>query len=342
MDHSKIDSFQELANYLRCNIDFLRLAVDNDFTVKDTKDLESKIQIIRNHSKDVHVSRHHIKKKGKKGGYRVVHEIMTYELENSLKILNNYLNEIYQPSEFIHGFVKGKNTKTNATPHLEKKLILSVDIKDYFESIPIKKIISSFEEIGFKKSVSEWIANIVTIDGYLVQGFCTSPTIANIVTQDLDFKLVEICGKEITYSRYADDLYFSSNNQEPNLKEITKIIEKYGFILNDKKTKFMRRGQPQYVTGLTIFDEKTPRIPKMIKRNIRLEIHYLNKFGYKRHARKRLIKSGENPKDPNFKNKVLHEIDELRNRLYGWLHFIYAIEPKFAIKYLDEIRKAKR
>ncbi|RZJ49651.1 MAG: RNA-directed DNA polymerase [Flavobacterium sp.] len=336
MEHNEIDTLKDLANYLRCDIEFLESAVSYEYYVKDAgvdfKDSISKII----------VSKFNIAKKGKTGGFRTVYQCWSHFLSSSLKILNTNLNEIFIPNQFSHGFVKGKNIQTNASCHLGKKLLLSVDIKNYFESISKDRICKSLEKLGFKKHVAEWISNITTLNNHLPQGFATSPTLANIVTQELDNELSLLCGDLITYSRYADDLYFSTNLDEISLAEITSIIENYGFNLNSKKTKFMSRGKKQYVTGLTVFDVKYPRISKRRKKNIRLEIYYLSKFGYKRHIRKKLIKSGMNPKDPDFKSHVSVEADITRDKLYGWLHFINAIEPDFAKKYYPKLKKAKQ
>lgn len=342
MKHTEIETKLDLANYLRCNLNFLEKAINDEFFIRDTKESVGNIKTIAIPSKEIAVTKYYIKKKGKKGGYRIVHQAWTDQLESSLKILNNYLNDIFTPLDFIHGFVKGKSIKTNANSHLAKKNILSVDIKNYFESISKEMIISNLVKIGFSHDVASWISSITTIEGYLVQGFCTSPTIANIVTHELDEKLKELCANNIEYTRYADDLYFSSQTVEIPLNEITRVIEGYGFKLNDKKTKLMKRGYQQYVTGLTTFDSTTARISKKRKRNIRLEIYYLNKFGYKKHITMKLIKSGEKVKDPEFKDKVLNEIDKTRDKLYGWLHYIQAIEPNFSLKYYPKLKKAKQ
>lgn len=336
MEHKEIDTLKDLANYLRCDIDFLESAISNEYYIKDAgvefKNSESKIV----------VSKFNIAKKGKAGGFRTVYKCWSHFLSSTLKILNTNLNGIFIPNQFSHGFIKGKNIQTNASCHLGKKLLLSVDIKNYFESISKDVIAKSIEKLGFKQHVAEWISSITTINNSLPQGFPTSPTLANIVTQELDYELSQLCGDKITYSRYADDLYFSTNSDEIQLAEITSIIESYGFKLNDKKTKFMSRGKKQYVTGLTVFDTKYPRISKIRKKNIRLEIHYLSKFGYKRHIRKKLIKSGMNPKDADFKSHIAAETEITRNKLYGWLHFINAIEPTFAKKYYPKLKKAKQ
>jgi hypothetical protein len=182
-----------------------------------------------------------------------------------------------------------------------------------------------------------WIAKITTIDNHLPQGFCTSPTLANIATHQLDKELKKLCSKDITYTRYADDLYFSSDTKQIPLDDITSIIENHSFVLNNEKTKFMKRGQKQYVTGLTTFDSSISRISKKRKKNIRLEINFIAKFGYTAHAKQRLILKGENPQSIDFFNKLGDEVTSTRNRLYGWLHFIQSIEPQFSKKYYTKL-----
>jgi RNA-directed DNA polymerase len=104
----------------------------------------------------------------------------------------------------------------------------------------------------------------------------------------------------------------------------------------------MYRGQQQFVTGLTTFDSEIPRISKKRKKNIRLEIYFLNKYGYQNHIKNKLRKAGEDFKHPDFKYKVLNEIENTRNRLYGWLHFIKSIEPAFSAKYYPRLQKARK
>lgn len=333
MKHSELTTKQDLANYLRCDLLFLEKAIEDDYFIRNIDTFNIEEALLSSLLGNISVSRFKLRKKGFNGGFRTVHKVWTAQLNNSLKILNNYLTEIFKPLDIVHGFVKGKNIRSNAESHLTKKIILSVDIKDYFETITEEMVKNGLMNLGYKEDISLWIAKITTINNQLVQGFCTSPTLANIVTHKLDKELKKLCGKNITYTRYADDLYFSSNSEDIPLENIKLIIESYHFSLNDKKTKFMKRGQKQYVTGLTTFDHKTPRISKKRKKNIRLEINYIVKFGYMSHAKHRLIKRGENPESLGFLNKLSDEISSTRNRLYGWLHFIQSIEPQFAKKY---------
>lgn len=266
-------------------------------------------------------------KKTKKLGFRTIHTPWSPNLANSLKILNNNLSSIYCPQDCVHGFIQGRSIKTNATQHLAKKLTLSVDIKDFYGSISQHKITTELVNLGFKEHIAKWIAQITCIDGYLVQGFHTSPTLANIAAQELDDRMLNISGESIVYTRYADDLYFSTDKSLPNIEDIEQIVLSCGFTLNKGKTKLMKRGGKQYVTGLSIFDQHIPRIPKRTKRNIRLEIFYIKKIGYLEHTLRRLHYKKHQLNDPEIKEEVFIEMSQIRNRLWGWNHFINSIEP---------------
>jgi hypothetical protein len=343
MKHNELITKRDLANYLRCDLEFLEKAIEDDYFIRNIDTFNPEEILLAFLDSNISVDRFKLRKKGQNGGFRTVHRVWTAQLNNSLKILNNHLVKIFTPLNIVHGFVKGRNIRSNAECHLAKKLILSVDIKDYFETITEEMVKEGLINIGYKEDIALWIAKITTINNQLVQGFCTSPTLANIVTHELDKELKKLCGKNITYTRYADDLYFSSDTEEIPLENIKSIIEKHKFSLNDKKTKFMKRGQKQYVTGLTTFDSYIPRISKKRKKNIRLEINYIEKFGYRSHAINRLIKRGEKPENLDFLNKLTDEITATRNRLYGWLHFIQSVEPQFAKKYykkLNEVGKS--
>jgi hypothetical protein len=341
MKHTEIESVKQLANYSRCSVEFLENAIKNEFIVIDYHNPSDNNFDKKNRS-SVILEKLYIKKKGKASGYRVVYEIKTLQLANTLKILNNYLNEIFTPENTVHGFVPGRSTKSNAKSHLAKETILSVDIENYFESISKEMVVKALTQVGFGVLIAEFISNITTINGHLVQGFNTSPTIANIVTHQMDKELAELSGDEIVYTRYADDLYFSSNDTLPKIKDINNVISSFGFRLNEKKTKEMKRGRNQYVTGLTVFDDKLPRIPKRIKRNLRLEIYYITKFGYKKHAIRRLNNSGLSIYDSReFRFEIEQEIIETSHRLFGWIHYIFGIEPNVGNKLYSKLKDAK-
>ena len=337
MRHTEITSVKQLANYLRCKEEFLDIAINHDFNVVEaplTPKYEYNI---------INIHKFHIPKKGRHGGYRTVHAVYTFQLEGILKILNNYLSDLYDASASVHGFVSERNTKTNAKIHLAKRYVLSVDIDNFFDTITQKMVQKGIESLGFNSNVADWIAKITTVNGHLVQGFNTSPTIANIVVSQLDKDFEKLSGESsAAYTRYADDLYFSSDGNLPEIEEIRSIIEKYGFKLNDRKTVTMKRGQNQYVTGLTVFDNKTPRIPKRIKRNLRLEIHKISQHGYTKHAIRRIKNRVGSLDEDEFVIEIGKEIIEIQHRLFGWIHYIGSIEPDVADKLFAKLKNAKR
>jgi len=345
MTHQTIKNITQLANYLRCNITFLENAINKEYNVIDSKeDNGSSTDFLTGDNDEIYIDKFYIKKKGKIGGFRGVHSISDHQLESTLKILNNYLSTIFSAEDCVHGFIKGRSTKTNAEPHLAKNILLSLDIKNYFESISVNKISESLTTLGFQKNIAENIANLVTINGHLVQGFCTSPTIANIVTDSFDKEMVELCGESVVYTRYADDLSLSSDKDVPKINVFEDLMSKHGFELNKKKTNKVKRGHYQFVTGLTVFDDKIPRIPKKIKRNIKLEVYYISKLGYKKHAIRRLKNSNVkyNYKSSEFQYTISDEIIKTQHRLFGWIHYIMSVEPIFGKKMYDILIKSKR
>lgn len=342
MKHTEILTIRQLANYLRCDVEFLENAINKEFTIIDSKEQENNDLYLVAFNNEIKVNKLYIKKKGVSSGYRIVHAVNTFQLSNTLKILNNYLSDIFIPKKSVHGFVKDKSIKTNAREHLGKKNVLSVDIERFFESITKTMVSNAFFKIGFSKVASDWLSNLTTINGHLVQGFNTSPTIANIVADEMDIELAYLSGNDVTYTRYADDLYFSTNNILPSVDDIENIISNYGFKINQSKTKEMKRGNYQFVTGLTVFDDKMPRIPKRIKKNLRLEIYFIQKYGYKEHAYRRLRNRGVLVHDKEFHFELGQEVVDSQHRLFGWIHYIFSIEPKFAGNLYEKLINPKR
>lgn len=341
MNPQDVTNLKQLSNYLRSDLETLQFLLEEGVTVIDRTvyNSGSHTETLEIDSRKQFVLKFKLRKKGRQGGTRVVHSCFTPFLADTLKTLNTNLTQIYSAPDSVHGFVRRRNIKTNALQHLRKKYILSVDIKDFFGSIGSDMVKSNLIKIGFNAEVAELISKMTTIEGHLVQGFHTSPTLSNIVVKDMDEELENYGDGRMTYTRYADDLYFSSNTREPNLSDIQTIIEKHGFSLNESKTKLMLRGRNQYVTGLTVFDSVLPRIPKKIKRNLRLELHQIGKHGLKAHAKHRLKKLGIQESSPDFNGALFEERSKINHRIYGWIQFIMSIEPVAGQKLDDKYQE---
>ncbi|MDT0690869.1 reverse transcriptase domain-containing protein [Salegentibacter sp. F188] len=160
-----------------------------------------------------------------------------------------------------NGFLFGKDIKRNALPHVNKNYLLNIDLQNFFPSIPFRRIktvleLPPFNLVSNRETIGFLIANLGTYKNSLPQGAPTSPILSNIVTQRLDRKIVKYCiDHRIKYSRYADDLSFSSNWNvfESNIiKEIEGIVKSENFTLNSRKTRVRSSMQRQEVTGLVV------------------------------------------------------------------------------------------
>jgi RNA-directed DNA polymerase len=192
-------------------------------------------------------------------------------------ILVSILDKI-QVSESCKGFEKKSTTKNNAEPHIGSNALLCIDIKNFFPSISSKYIYHIFRSIGYNSQISSIFTNICTYDGVLPQGSPTSPKLANLVAWNLDLRIQGYVGKRgIIYTRYADDITFSS--MSPNkLPEIyffvNEIIESENFKINKNKTRYLGTKKCKKVTGL-IINEKSVGVGTKFYRMVRSLINSL-------------------------------------------------------------------
>jgi RNA-directed DNA polymerase len=340
MNISSISNLTQLANFLRCDDRFLKAYLEHDVVILDRKD--NFVMPVSTGMTSI-IDKLYLRKKNKAlKSYREVYSVRTDTLKNVLKGFSTFLKESHHPSKAVHGYVHGRNIRTNAELHLSKRHLLSIDIRDFFGNITTDMVGLALSSLGFSSFAVQHLSKLVTINNFLPPGFSTSPIISNIVVKSMDEELINLCGTDSVYSRYADDLYFSTNLALPSLENITAIILKHGFILNPQKTKYMPRGVKQYVTGLTVFDHIRPRITKKIKRNLRLEMYYLETYGLRSHALNKLGNTmAEYVADANIKSQVDDEVKSIDNRISGWLRFMNSVESPTAQKLINQYKKVK-
>ncbi len=198
-----------------------------------------------------------------------------------------------------HGFITGRSTLTNAQPHAGKKVILKLDLKDFFPSITFARVRGLFVSLGYSFSVASALALCCTeydrepyeYEGkqyyvsigprHLVQGAPTSPGLANLVAWRLDRRLEGLARKRgFTYTRYADDLTFSGDDDTKvaGLRTVAqRIIGDEHFQSNPKKTRIARQSARQIVTGLVVND--APAVPRRERRRLRAILHNAERTG---------------------------------------------------------------
>lgn len=199
----------------------------------------------------------------------------------SLKVVQKWiLKEILEKifvSEQAMAFVPNKNgLRENAERHKKNIFLLEMDITNFFGTITEQQVYTLFCNIGYNSKVAGILANLCTYNNYLPQGAVTSPYIANLVCYHMDVRINGYCSrKDIVYTRYADDLTFSSDNRmllNKIEKFIKYIVTDEGFTINDKKTRYLSNDVKKTVTGITINDDSI-HVDKKFKRDLRAQIY---------------------------------------------------------------------
>lgn len=139
--------------------------------------------------------------------------------------------------DFAKAFVKRRSIKSNAKFHRNKKIILTIDIKDFFGSINKEKVLEIFKGLGYTDPLVQTFSSLCTLRNSLPQGAPTSPALSNLVFINLDLLIFDYCTKnEIHYSRYADDLTFSGDFEVgKTIKFISDLLLENGYTINKDK-----------------------------------------------------------------------------------------------------------
>lgn len=227
----------------------------------------------------------------KSGGYREICAPHRSLLECQKWIAINIINRIdLHPA--ATGYVQGKNLVDYVDPHISAKEIFVTDIKNFFPSIKMARIIGLFQSFGYSDSVSYALAKICCYMEALPQGGATSPSLSNLVCRRLDKRLTGYGIKHgIVYTRYADDLCFSGDNIiNTNKNTIRKIISEEGFRINEDKTrKYSYESNLKIVAGINLAGGKKS-LPKSFTRDLSATMYFIIKYGYKSHFSKKRIR----------------------------------------------------
>jgi hypothetical protein len=191
------------------------------------------------------------------------------------------------PHEAAHGFQPGRSVKTFAEPHAGQRVVLVMDLRDFFPSVTAARVLAIFLTAGYPEPVARLIAGLCTSrvpsevwgapgapgegpdtwraarlfrQPHLPQGAPTSPALANLCAYRLDTRLTALAGVAgACYTRYADDLAFSGDSGlERSLRrfivQVGAVAIEEGFEVQPRKTRVMRRGVRQQVAGVVVND----------------------------------------------------------------------------------------
>ena len=225
------------------------------------------------------------KKNGK--GVRLISQPFPSLKEIQYWILYNILYKL-EVSPYAKAYVPHRKFKDNLRFHKNKKIVIAYDVANFFPSIKKEKIESYFHELGYTALLSNLFSKLVTHRGYLPQGAPTSPYLSNLYMKQFDNNMASYCkDKRIFYTRYADDLTFSSNEEVDLNNLLNKVQFELSVLnlgLNIDKTHIMNAASRQIVTGVVV--NKRLQVPKEFRAEIRKECYYINKFGLNEHLEK--------------------------------------------------------
>lgn len=208
----------------------------------------------------------------KTGGVRLISAPMPRLKASQHWVLHNVLEKV-PIHDAAHGFVRGRSIVTNAQAHVGRDVVVNFDLRDFFPTLTWVRVRGVFRALGYSGAASTVFALLCTeapvdeveLDGrrwfvhagerHLPQGAPTSPAITNIVCLRLDQRLTGLARSlGFTYTRYADDLTFSGSPDklESLLGAVRAIVADEGFAIHPAKTRVMRKGARQEVTGLVV------------------------------------------------------------------------------------------
>jgi RNA-directed DNA polymerase len=220
-----------------------------------------------------------------------------------------------------HGFTRGRSVISHARVHVGQRVLLALDLRDFFASISAGRVYGTFRTIGYPPSVAHVLTGLCTNvvpqavweivsgaagadarrDGsrfwlgrqlatpHLPQGAPTSPALANLAAFGLDRRLSGLARSlELSYSRYADDLTFSGSARLRRGRRgietlVAEIARDEGFAINGDKTALRTRGSRQTVCGIVVNDH--PNVPRLEYDRLRALLHNAARDGPAAHNR---------------------------------------------------------
>lgn len=290
-----LKSFEDLASLLEIKSDYLtyllyRLPIEQRYTTFEIPKKSGGVRVIANPQKQLKI----IQKK-----------------------LHYILSLIYKARCSTMGFRKKSSILDNANRHslasktkiykrrTKLKYVFNIDLEDFFPSIHFGRIRGLFLSRPYQlpQQVATVIAQICTYENGLPQGAPTSPILSNMICNQMDSQLQRLAQKKrCTYTRYADDITFSTNlstfprgiaiqNTDGTIElgnELATIIESNGFKVNEKKTRLQLATQRQEITGLIV--NQFPNVRRSYIREIRAILHHWSKTDEETALKKYLCK----------------------------------------------------
>ena len=279
----------------------------------------------------------------KTGGDRLISVPMPRLKQAQHWVLHNILEKIpVHPN--AHGFLPGRSIVSNARPHLGAAIVINCDLKDFFPSISYKRVKGLFRSFGYSEAVATILGLICTapdveeveLDGqtyyvamsdrYLPQGSPASPAISNLICRNCDRRLTGMADAlRFTYTRYADDLTFSSSQDNYHIRTLLRrtesILSYESFTLHPDKTRVLRGKSSQLeVTGVVV-NEKL-NIDRKLLRKFRATLHQIEREG--------------------LQGKRWGNSTNVLSSIQGFANFVAMVDPEKGQRFQEQVHRIRQ
>lgn len=275
----------------------------------------------------------------KNGGVRIL-QVPNKRLKRLQRALLPYFQHA-EISSCAAAYVEGRTLLAHALQHANNRMIVKLDIENFFGSTAFSKVFHAVDEAlknsplagpdrgsgaresskakNYNGKMSWFIAKACTLNGALPQGAPTSPALSNMVFFPLDKIISSYCGKqEIHYTRYSDDMIFSGDFRPSGLISfVRKLLMQNDYVLNEDKIVIADSGRQQKITGVVV--NHRPQADRKYRRMIRQDIHYIGKYGLEEHLQRKGLLTDD-------KDKKAQLVAELK-KLIGRIAFVLQIDP---------------
>ncbi len=252
------------------------------------------------------------------GGLREIHHP-----SKQLKALQRWFLQYVLPGLPVHSaamaYRKHRSILDNAAAHARSKYLLRMDFEEFFPSI-VESDLRAYIEARRKLLFAEWtipdvnvFCAVVLRQSRLTIGAPTSPALSNALCFDLDSALSDLSATHgVTYTRYADDLFFSITQPDILLalqseveKTVAGLTLPAALTINAAKTRHSSKRRARRVTGIVLGSDQRAHIGRDLKRKIRALIHKIDTLDPSSRASLAGLLAYAAGFDPDFMNSLI-------------------------------------
>jgi RNA-directed DNA polymerase len=280
----------------------------------------------------------------KTGGVRDISAPLPRLKQAQQWILDNILDQVVlHPT--AHGFRRGRSIVTNAQPHVGALVVINLDLQNFFPSISYRRVKGIFCSLGYSEAIATILGLICTepdvtevvLDGksyyiaqtdrHLPQGAPSSPALTNLLCRRLDRRLAGLASdRGFVYTRYADDLTFSTADSEKMreigniLKGTQGIVAHEGLTVHPDKTRVLRQSQQQEVTGVVV--NQKLNVDRSTLKRFRATLYQIEKDG--------------------LAGKQWGQGADLLQSIQGFAHYIAMVNPSKGSEFLAQVQRIQK